>query len=123
MELKPLDCEFTVCRVLDLLEVDWTQTFCFVGKTDEELSVVCQTERAPVHTAAREDGWKGFRVEGALDFSLIGILSDLITVLARNGISVFAVSTYNTDYVLVKQENFEKALRVLCEAGYRIQTE
>ena len=62
-------------------------------------------------------------MEGALDFSLIGILSDLITVLARNGISVFAVSTYNTDYVLVKQENFEKALRVLCEAGYRIQTE
>ena len=59
------------------------------------------------------DGWKAFRIQGVLDFSLIGILAKIATVLADNGISIFAVSTYNTDYVLIKKENYQKALDVL----------
>ena len=74
----------------------------------------------PSETTAREDGWKGFRIEGVLDFSLIGILSKISTILAENKIGIFAVSTYNTDYILVKEENFERALSVLSEAGYEI---
>ncbi len=59
------------------------------------------------------DGWKAFRIQGVLDFSLIGILAKIATVLADNGISIFAVSTYNTDYVLIKKENYQKALDIL----------
>ena len=59
------------------------------------------------------DGWKAFRIQGVLDFSLIGILAKIDTVLADNGISIFAVSTYNTDYVLIKKENYQKALDIL----------
>ena len=59
------------------------------------------------------DGWKAFRIQGVLDFSLIGILAKIAIVLADNGISIFAVSTYNTDYVLIKKENYQKALDIL----------
>ena len=94
--------------------------FFFIGKTDEEISLVCKTEDTPAGTIEREDGWNGFRIQGILDFSLIGILSKLSTILAENEIGIFAVSTYNTDYILVKSENFEKAMSVLEEQGYRV---
>ena len=68
----------------------------------------------------RSDGWKGFRIQGVLDFSLIGILSKISTILSENKIGIFAVSTYNTDYILVKQENFEKAATLLADNGYSI---
>ena len=71
-------------------------------------------------TTERDDGWRGFRIQGVLDFSLIGILSKLSGILAENHIGIFAVSTYNTDYILVKEENFERALEVLASKGYTI---
>lgn len=95
--------------------------FFFLAKTDEELSLVCKTEYTPAQTTAREDGWRAFRIEGTLDFSLIGILSKLSTTLAEHKIGLFAVSTYNTDYILVKEENFARAMAVLQESGYVIK--
>ena len=121
MELKRLDHDLTVCKAADAADIDFSAAFYFVGKTDEELSLVCRTEDVPVNTIEREDGWWGFRIEGVLDFSLVGILSGLSGILAENRIGIFAVSTYNTDYILVKKENYEKALRVLSDAGYTIQ--
>ena len=100
--------------------MDFDGDFYFVGRTDEEISLVCRTENAPVHTIARDDGWRGFRVQGTLDFSLIGILSKLSTILANHQIGIFAVSTFNTDYILVKAENFDKAMNVLAAQGYDI---
>ena len=120
MELKRLEYDFSVCKVTDLSGVDYTQEFCFVGKTDEELSLVCITENVPDNTIEREDGWKGFRIQGVLDFSLIGILSKISGILAENKIGIFAVSTYNTDYVLMKAENFDRAMDVLAQAGYEV---
>ena len=120
MELKPLDYQLTVCKVGSLRDISLDDDFFFIGKTDEELSLVCRTEHAPQHTAAREDGWRCFRIEGVLDFSLIGILSKLTAVLAEKGIGVFAVSTYNTDYILVKEERFTEALEALGKAGYTV---
>ena len=67
----------------------------------------------PDNTLSRDDGWKAFRIQGVLDFSLIGILSRITTLLADNKIGVFAISTYNTDYILTKKENFEDTLQVL----------
>lgn len=120
MELKKLAHHLTVCKVRDVSDMDLTADFYFIGKTDEEFSLVCKTEDTPAATLARDDGWKGFRIQGTLDFSLIGILSKLSGILADHQIGIFAVSTYNTDYILVKEENFEKALNALALEGYAI---
>lgn len=120
MEIEVIKEEFTVCKVKDFSEVDLTDTYCFVGKTDEECSLVCATEKTPESTIEREDGWRAFRLKGVLDFSLTGILAKIADLLAHREISIFAVSTYNTDYVLIKKEQFKKALSVLKEDGYSI---
>lgn len=120
MELKKLPYDLTVCKVASLADVDLDSEFFFLGKTDEELSLVCRTEDVPAVTTERDDGWKGFRIEGVLEFSMVGILSKLSGILAENEIGLFAVSTYNTDYILVKEANFAKALEVLAAEGYTI---
>lgn len=120
MELKVIDHKLTVCKVADISAIDLASDFFFIGKTDEELSLVCKTEDTPSETTEREDGWKGFRIQGVLDFSLIGILSKLSSILAAHKIGIFAVSTYNTDYILVKEENLERALEVLASEGYTV---
>lgn len=120
MEIKKIDYDFTVCKVKDFSLVDLTDEFCFIGKTDEENSLVCITEKVPENCVERDDHWKGFRIQGVLDFSLIGILFRISALLADNNIGIFAVSTYNTDYIFTKEENYEKALRVLQEAGYQV---
>ncbi len=120
MKLKKLEYDLTVCKVNVLRDIDISTDFFFIGKTDEELSLVCKTEDVPAKTIERDDGWKGFRIEGVLDFSLIGILSKLSGILADNGIGIFAVSTFNTDYILVKADSFEKALAVLSAEGYTV---
>ena len=91
-----------------------------LGKTDEERSLVCPTGEVPSNTIRREDGWRAFRIQGVLDFSLVGILSEIAAVLANIGLSIFAISTYNTDYVLVKGKNYTQALDALASSGYTI---
>ena len=92
MEIKKIEHAFSVCKVPDFSQVDLEKEYCFTGTTDEEKSLVCLTESVPENA----------------------------TLMADNHIGIFAVSTYNTDYILTKQEHFEKALRVLAEAGYLI---
>ncbi len=120
MELKKLDYTLTVCKVASEFDIDLDKEFYFIGKTDEEYSLVCITKDTPANTLEREDGWKGFRIQGRLDFSMIGILSKISGVLAENKIGIFAVSTFNTDYILIKKENFDRALKILSSAGYDI---
>ena len=120
MELKRIDERLTVCKVTEMSHINLDTDFCFIAKTDEELSLVCKTEDTPRSTVERDDGWRGFRIQGVLDFSLIGILSKLSGILAEHKIGIFAVSTYNTDYILVKEENYERALTVLASEGYTI---
>ena len=120
MELKRIPYRLTVCKVADISVFDINTDFYFIGKTDEEVSLVCRSEDAPSVTIERDDGWRGFRIQGMLDFSLIGILSKLSGILAEHKIGIFAVSTYNTDYILVKEENFERALGVLNSEGYSV---
>ena len=120
MELKKLEYDLTVCKVEAITDIDMTKVFFFIGKTDEEMSLVCRTDDAPNNSTVRDDGWKGFRIQGILDFSLIGILSKISGILAENNIGIFAVTTFNTDYILVKAENFEKALSVLSAEGYTV---
>lgn len=120
MEIKKIQHDFSVCQVKDYSLVNLDSEYSFIGKTDEEKSLVCVTSEVPANVMQRDDGWKAFRIQGVLDFSLIGILSKIATILADNGISIFAVSTYNTDYVLIKKENYQKGIDVLQAAGYKI---
>lgn len=120
MELKVLPQELTVCKVADLSGADLNGAFFFLARTGEELSLVCPTQSVPRNATDRDDGWRGFRIQGILDFSLIGILAKLSGVLAAGGIGIFAVSTFNTDYILVKAENLDRALSLLRESGYTV---
>lgn len=120
MKLKRLDKNFVVCKLEDTTEINFNAEYCFVGKSDEEISLVCEKVDVPSNVVIKDDGWKCFRIEGVLDFSLIGILSKISTILADNKIGIFAISTYNTDYILTKKEDFDKAIEVLAEAGYEI---
>ena len=120
MEIKRIEHDFSVCKVTDFSKAKLEDEYCFIGKTDEENSLVCITKSVPSNVTERDDGWRAFRIQGVLDFSLIGILSKISALLADNGIGIFAVSTYNTDYILTKAENYDKALEVLSGAGYSI---
>lgn len=113
MLLEVLEPELSVCKV-ECVDAIWLRrAFTFVGVTDEEVSLICPTDSVPENTLAREDGWRAFRIEGELDFSLIGILSHISSTLADAGVGLFVISTYNTDYVLVKASDLERALDVL----------
>ena len=116
--LEALPTPLSVCRVPDFSGLTPNAALCFTARTDEECSLVCDTRFVPDNASAREDGWQAFRIRGVLDFSLIGVLARIASLLADAGISIFAVSTYNTDYILTKEP--DRALRVLAEAGYRI---
>lgn len=120
MEIKPLPYDLSICRLREGAAVDPSLPFYFLCRTDEELSLVCRTEDAPNDAQRRDDGWRAFRIQGELDFSLIGILARIASVLAENGIGLFAVSTYNTDYILVKADRFSAALEALLAAGYTV---
>lgn len=121
MKLKVINGDFTVSQVKDYSQVDLTKQYTFVETTDKEKSLVCLTANTPTNTIKRDDGWRAFRVQGPLDFSLIGILAKIAGLLADHQISIFAVSTYNTDYVLIRQEKFNQALAVLNDNGYEIE--
>lgn len=120
MVLKKLPYDFTICKVKSQQEINLNKEFYFIGKTDEEISLVCITADTPQNAIERDDGWKCFRIQGVLDFSLTGILCEISSTLAENKIGIFAVSTYNTDYILVKKESFDKALELLSISGYDI---
>ena len=110
--------EFSICKVADYTQIDLESPFVFTGSTDEEKSLVCPTELVPQNTVKRDDGWKALRINGMLDFSLVGILARISTILAENSIGIFAVSTFNTDYIFVKKCNFDKDIKALEDAGF-----
>ena len=121
MILQPIPYALTICKLSSLQEISPSAEFYFLARTDEEISLVCRTGDTPATVTEREDGWRAFRIVGVLEFSLVGILARITGVLAEAGIGIFAVSTYNTDYVLVKEEKFELAMQVLAAAGYEVK--
>lgn len=120
MKIVTLPYDLSVCKVKQLNNDILNKQFVFIGKTKNEISIVCETSEDPSDFTDREDGWKCFYIDGVLDFSLVGILAKISQILADNGISIFAVSTYNTDYILVKTEKFENAIKILNDNGYEI---
>ena len=92
--------------------LDWSDPLVGATRTGEELSILCREDRIPDGVKA-ERGWRAFRVEGVVDFSLFGILARIAVPLAQAHVPIFAISTYNTDYVLVRADDLDKAADVL----------
>lgn len=118
MKLEQIKGDFAVCQLENREDAPFCGPFVSLTATPEELSLVCREEDAPKDCIRRENGWVCLKIAGTLDFSLVGILSRLSGILAENGISIFAVSTYNTDYILVKRETLARAAAVLQKHGY-----
>lgn len=120
MKLKVISGEFSVCKVEDFSQVNLDNLYTFTGKTEQENSLVCLSQDVPTNVLEEDKGWSAFRVEGVLDFSLVGILAQISQILAEEKISIFALSTFNTDYILTKTAVFSDALSALEKAGYEI---
>lgn len=118
MKIEILDQEFSICKVHDLSHINTSDDFFFIGKTDEEISLVCPTSSTPSNTLTCDFGWRALRIQGILEFSLVGILSKISQLLSEKQISLFAISTYNTDYILVKNTDFQEAIVSLQKNGY-----
>lgn len=121
LQLAVLPWTLAVCRLgADESTPEWAHAGSFLSttRTSDELSVVCLEEAVPPGIRC-EKGWRCLRVEGPLDFSEVGILASLTAVLAAAGISLFAISTFDTDYLLVKAVDLERAVAALGEAGHR----
>ncbi|MFC0470317.1 ACT domain-containing protein [Halalkalibacter kiskunsagensis] len=122
MNLVILDTIFSVVKLPPTEEIpSWAGRGEFISmtRTNEELSIVCPTSDVPNNLLKDvEHDWKCIKIEGVLDFGLTGILSSLANPLAENNISIFAISTFNTDYLLIKVHSIEKAKSVLEDAGH-----
>ena len=120
MKIQRVHQDFSICQVEDYSLVNLDSEYSFIEKTDEEKSLVCLTNEVPSNVIRRDDGWRAFCIQGILEFSLIGILSKIVSILADHHISIYAVSTYNTDYIFLKKENYQKGLEVLEAASYQV---
>ena len=100
---------------------DWAQgqNLLTLTRTTDELSIVCENAPVPENIPAVR-GWRALKVQGQLDFSLVGIIAALATTLAEAGISIFTLSTFNTDYILLKDHNLSQGLKALRKSGYTI---
>jgi hypothetical protein len=121
MQLKALEQEFTVCQIAHTAQIDFAGAFVFVSKTDDEISLVCESHAVPTDALAAEAGWKALKICGVLDFGMVGVIAKIAGLLAGEQISVFVVSTYNTDYILVKAEQLERAVKALVAQGYQVE--
>ncbi|MBW1730901.1 MAG: ACT domain-containing protein [Deltaproteobacteria bacterium] len=123
--LTALRGEFGICRHGSSAEIPaWAKEsgFFSITRTPEELSVVCSAACIPRKVRA-ERGWRCLKVEGPLDFGETGVVLSLAEPLARAGVSIFVVSTYETDYLLVRGRDLKAAVKVLRLAGHKVDIE
>lgn len=120
MKIKVLANKLSVCQVRTPSHIPVNSAPLFVGITEDEISVVCNTLDVPENAVAIENNWRALKIEGILEFSLVGILSKISTLLADEGNSIFAISTFNTDYILVKQNDLDKSIDILVSNNYEM---
>jgi len=122
LTMVALPARFAVCRLSPEAPIpswDAAISFLSITRTSEELSVVCPEESIPSGASAKAS-WRCVRMAGPLDFSLLGILAAVVSTLADAGIPVFAISTFDTDYLLVKELAFDRAVSILRTAGHEV---
>ena len=121
MTLQILKETYAVCRPSDVAELPKGQEFISLTISADETSLVCAQKHVPPGCIAQK-GFAAMRIKGVLDFSLTGVLAGISGILAKEEISIFAISTYDTDYIFVKQEELEKSIKALEENGYDFET-
>jgi hypothetical protein len=122
LTIAVLEGTFAICRLdADATLPGWVGGGPLVSttRTRDELSVVCPQDLVPKRTRC-ERGWRCLRVVGTLDFALVGVLAALVVPLAAAGVSVFAISTFDTDLLLVRESDLERAKEALRRAGHAI---
>lgn len=122
LTLKLLKDKYSVLRLNKNDEIPkwiFNEEFFSITRTEDELSIVCLQDKVKEYIKC-ERNWRILKIEGPLDFSLIGILSKISTLMANNNISIFAISTYDTDYILIKEETINRAIEVLENSNYNI---
>jgi len=120
--LTVLEERLSVCRLDAGADVPARATrasFFSVTRTRDELSVACPEDVVP-EGISRERGWRAFRLEGTFDLSMVGVLASVASPLAEAGASIFVVSTFDTDYVLVREEQLDLAVDTLQASGHRV---
>ena len=125
LSLKILPERMAVCRFEPTTPLpDWIGEVGFYSltRTEAELTLVCPEARLAPGTTS-ETGWRCFKVQGLLDFSEIGIIFSLTQPLAKNGVSVFVISTFDTDYFMVKEKDLAKAIDALTAEGHQVLEE
>ena len=121
LRLVVLSSVLSVCKLAAPPKNLMDGGFCCIVRTDDEVSVICEISKVPKDAISREDGWRALKVEGPLDFGLVGILAKVSTALAEKGVPLFAISTYDTDYILVKEEHLAIAVAALRESGCDVE--
>jgi uncharacterized protein len=119
--LEVLNNDFTIYKYdanETIPEGVYKSNFYWIGKTDEELSIVCESGLLPIHDTSNNN-WSIIRIAEKLDFSLAGILAEITNALKNAGISIIALSTYNTDYIMLKKEKLKEAKAALKNTGYK----
>jgi hypothetical protein len=122
LNLEVLTGEFAVCQLEPEAKIpNWALQgdYYALTKTKEELSLVCLQSTVPSNVKSEGD-WRVIKVLGPLDFALVGILASLSTTLMKASVSIFAISTFDTDYLLVKKKDLAKACEALKQADYNI---
>ena len=120
MEVVPIEQSLAICRLPPEATVPpgvLDTPFCAITRTDEELSIVLPESRTDASWRV-EAGWRAFKVVGPMDFDVVGVVASLSAPMAEAGIPIFVISTFDTDYLLVKTLNLEKASRILIDRGY-----
>ena len=122
LKLLLLRERFTICRLgpeADIPDRAAAGSFFSMTRTEDELSIVCPEELAPA-AALQDSGWRAFKLEGPFDLQLVGVLASVVAPLADAGISVFALATYDTDYLLVKEQQLAQAIAALLHHGHTV---
>ena len=117
MELEIIEKSFNICKVKSLEQIDFSREYVFLSKTPDEISLVCEADYTPPGVIITESDWKALRVSGVLDFDMIGVIAKITNILTDEKVSIFVISTYNTDYILIKEKDFDKGIRALLQSG------
>jgi uncharacterized protein len=123
LKLQIQNESLAICRLVRGVPIPaWAQTGSFfsITRTHDELSIVCPDKNVPPTIKAQSTGWRSLKVRGPLAFSQVGILSELSNILAQHGVSIFAISTFDTDYILVKESDLSTAVTALKNCGHEV---
>jgi hypothetical protein len=122
LNIKLFNNKYGICQLKHDEDIpNWLnrEHFYSITKTSDELSIVCVQDTIP-NSIKCEKEWRLLKIEGKFDFSLIGILASLASILAKAGVGIFAISSYDTDYILVKDKDIEKAVRALSNGNHQV---